>query len=327
MVKPDIFKNAFELINKSKDILITTHTRPDGDACGCVAALTESLKALDKKVTALILSELPQWYEFLFEETPLLFEPEKSQEQLNNADLVILVDVNSANQLPKFAEWLKASKKQILVFDHHVTNDGLGDIEAVDTSACATGLIIYDFLKFIKLNISESISKSLFVSIASDTGWFKFSNTDSRSFAIAAELIEAGAKPNELHKKLYQNFTTQRFKLMTRMLDSLELHFDGRFAIQHLTISDFSETGASNKDTENLIDECRRIESVQAAALLIELKDGRVRCSLRSSDKIDVRKVAQEFGGGGHIFAAGVYLPGPLENAKKIVLELIGKQF
>ncbi|MGD9110104.1 MAG: bifunctional oligoribonuclease/PAP phosphatase NrnA [Phycisphaerales bacterium] len=327
MTQTNVFQSALDLVNKSGNVLVTTHTRPDGDACGCVVAVTGMLKSLGKTVQSLLLSELPEWYEFLFEQKPVFFQPDKTPAQLADIDLVILVDVNSDSQLSKFADWLKTSKKKVLVFDHHVTNDGLGDVEIIDTSASATSLIIYDFLKFADWQITEGVARALFVAVATDTGWFQFSNTDSRTFAVAAELIKAGAEPTELYRRLYQNFSPQRFKLMTRMLNSLELHFDGRFAVQQLTVEDFKSTGASYKDTENLIDQCRLIKTVQAAALFVELKDGRVRCSLRSGGKIDVRKVAQEFGGGGHICAAGVYLQGPLQNAKRKIFDSVKQQF
>ncbi|MFA5554451.1 MAG: bifunctional oligoribonuclease/PAP phosphatase NrnA [Phycisphaerae bacterium] len=327
MIQPDIFKNALDLINSSSKILVTTHTRPDGDACGSAAAIAQAIKAQGKKAAIMLLSELPEWYEFLFDENPIFFEPDKNLKPLDEADLIILVDVNSDNQLAKFADWLKSSKKKVLVFDHHVTNDGLGDLEVIDTTASATGVIIFDFLKFAGWEAAEKIAASIFVAISSDTGWFRFSNTDARSFTVAAQLIGSGVKPNEIYRRLYENYSPQRFKLMTRMLSSLELHFDNRFAIQQLRLCDFEQNGASNKETENLIDECRKISGLEGAALLVELKDGRVRCSLRSSGKIDVRNIAKEFGGGGHVFAAGAYLPGPLENARQILLELLKKQF
>lgn len=327
MAQTGVFQSALDLISKSENILVTTHTRPDGDACGCVVAVTELLKSLDKTVQPLLLSKLPEWYEFLFEKKPTFFEPDKTPAQLTDINLVILVDVNSDSQLPKFAEWLKAGKKKVLVFDHHVTSDGLGDVELIDTTASATSLIIYDFLKFADLQITESIARALFAALATDTGWFQFSNTDSRTFAVAAELVKAGAEPTELYRRLYQNFSFQRFRLMTRMLDSLELHFDGRFAVQQLTVKDFESTGAAYTDTENLIDRCRSIKTVEAAALFVELKDGRVRCSLRSAGGIDVRKVAQQFGGGGHIVAAGAYLHGPLQSAKQKIFDSVKQQF
>ena len=113
---------------------------------------------------------------------------------------------------------------------------------------------------------------------------------------------------------------------MTLMLNTLELHFDGRFATQYILRKDFEQTGAADNDTENLIDECQRIKTVEAAALFIELKDGRFRCSLRSRGAVDVRIIAQKFGGGGHAMASGTYLPGPLENAQQLIYENVAEQ-
>jgi len=107
------------------------------------------------------------------------------------------------------------------------------------------------------------------------------------------------------------------------MLSTLELHFEGRFAAQYLRQQDFQQTGASHEDTEDLINECQRIGSVEIAALFVELKDGRIRCSLRSKGAVDVCEIAQKFGGGGHKMAAGTYLPGPLENAKQLIYQEI----
>jgi phosphoesterase RecJ-like protein len=328
MALTDDFKNAIELISKSQNALITTHVRPDGDACGCVVAMAEALKSLGKNTTAMLLSELPQWYEFLFEEKPPVYDRGIKPEQLTDIDLIILVDVNSDNQLPKFCDYLKNHRDgaKMLVFDHHVTNDGLGDVEIIDTSASATGLIVYDLLECAGWPVTENIAAALFVAISTDTGWFQFSNTDARTLTTAGKLMQYGINATELYRKLYQNFTPQRFRLMSRMFDSLELHFDGRYAVQQLTLKDFEETGAAYTDTENLIDRCRCINTVEAAALFIELEDGRVRCSLRSTGNVDMRLVGQKFGGGGHVVAAGVHLPGPMENAKKLIYDAVKEQ-
>ena len=130
-----------------------------------------------------------------------------------------------------------------------------------------------------------------------------------------------------MYRDLYQNFSPQRFKLMVAMLNTLELHLDGRFATQHLSQADFKQAGAKHSDTENLIDECRRISSVEAAALFVELADGQVKVSLRSRGAVDVCKIAEKFGGGGHKMAAGAHLPGPLENAKRLILGEMEEQF
>ncbi len=332
MISSKDFQKAVELINKSSNILLMTHIKPDGDACGSVAAMYDTLTALGKKVKFILPSEVPEWYEFLFAEKHPILGRDVTVEQLKQGkffepDLIVLIDVNSNNQLSKFSEYLKQNDKPVLVIDHHITNDGLGDVELIDTTAAATSLIIFDFLKYANWLITEKIAQALFVAVATDTGWFQFSNTDSRVHRNCAKLIEAGINTTQIYHDLYQNFSHQQFNLMIAMLSTLELHLDGRFATQHLLKRDFEQTGATLKDTENLINECRRVSTVEAAALFVELKDGRVKCSLRSRSDIDVRKIAAKFGGGGHTTAAGVHLSESLQDAKQLILGEMKEQF
>jgi len=328
MISKDGFQKAVELINQSTNVLVATHTRPDGDACGCVTAMRELLESAGKKAESVFLSEIPNWYKFLFDKPPKILGKDIQLEQLRerNFDLIVLVDVNSDNQLPEFTGFLKQTDAAVLAIDHHQSNDGLGSVELIDSAAAATGLIILDLFEHAGWQITKSIATELFVAIATDTGWFRFRNTDRRVFAACSKLIEAGAEPPKLFKRLYLNLSPQRFRLMAAANDSVELHFNGRLAYQQLMLSDFERTGASYEDTENLIDESRRIAGVEAAVLLIELADGKVKCSLRSTGSIDVCSIAEELGGGGHISAAGVYLDGPLKNAKKLILEHLRRQ-
>ncbi len=332
MITNDDFQKAVDLINKSSSVLITTHAKPDGDACGSIVAISEILTTLGKNVKPILLSDMPDWYEFLFtEKAPILGEDisaeQLQQGQLIAPDLIIIIDTNSYSQLPSFDQYLKQNKTPVLIIDHHVTNDGLGDVELVDDTAAAAGLIVLDLLKFANWQITQKIARALFVSVATDTGWFQFSNTDSRVYRSCAELIDAGVDPARVYHDLYQNVSIARFKIMVAMLSTIELHLDGRFATQHLLQKDFQQAGAAYKDTENLIDQCRQIGSVEAAALFVELPDGQFRCSLRSTDNIDVRKIAEKLGGGGHKMAAGTHLDGPLKNAKQLIFEHIQEQF
>ena len=331
MIGTDDFQKAVELINKSESILITAHDKPDGDACGSIVALCESLRAQGKNVQPLFLSALPGWYEFIpAEQIPVLgddLQPDELMEgRLGEFDLIIIVDTNSCSQLPKFEEYLKSSSASVLILDHHVTGDGLGDVELTDTTAAATGLIVLDLFEYAGWEVTAKIAEALFVATATDTGWFQFSNTDSRVHRACGELIDAGAKPTQIYDSLYHNFSHARFKLMAAMLDSLELHLDGRYAAMHVSQRGFERTGAGYSDTENLINECHRIRTVEASALFVELKDGRIRCSLRSRGSMEVNVIAAGFGGGGHKKAAGTYLPGPLENAKQLILDEITRE-
>jgi len=330
MITSKDFQRAIDLIDKSDSVMITTHTKPDGDACGCIVAMCEMLTALGKQVNVLLLSPAPTWYEFLFTETPPILGRDLTIDQLNKGqfaepDLIIILDTNSRSQLPDFEEYLKTNDKPVLVLDHHVTSDNLGSVELIDTSAAATGLIVLDLLKYADRPMTAKIAEALFVAVATDTGWFQFSNTDSRALTSTAQLIEAGANLPQIYHNLYQNYSYPRFKLMTAMLNTVEIHLQGRLATQYLTKQHFEQTGAAHQDTENLIDECRRIATVEAAALFVELDDGRVRCSLRSRGAVDVRKIAQKFGGGGHKMASGLYLPAPIQNAIETIKNEVQK--
>ncbi len=328
MIPDTDYQKALELINKSGNILITSHVKPDGDSCGCIVAIIEALKSRGKQITPLLLSPLSDWYKFLFEKPLAVLDEDITVQQLKQSgfDLIIIVDTNSCTQLPELEDYLQDNDKPVLVIDHHITTDGLGDVELVDSTAAAAGLIVYDFLKYGKFEITRKIAEAIFVAISADTGWFQFNNTDSRVHRNCAELIDAGANPAQLYHQLYQNFSQQRIKLMTKMFDTLELYFHGRLAMQHLLASDFAETGAAYEDTENLIDECRRIRTVEVAALFIELPDGKIKCSLRSRGAMNVGQIAQRLGGGGHKMASGATLNMPLEQAKQTVKGEVEKQ-
>jgi phosphoesterase RecJ-like protein len=287
--------------------------------------MSEAMKTLNKEVQSLILSPAPQWYQFLLtEKIPVLGEDVQLQElkagRFGEFDLILILDTNSPGQLPEFKEYLKQIDTPILVIDHHRTADGLGAVEIVESDAAATGLVVLDLLKYANWSITEKIAEALFVAISTDTGWFQFNNTDNRVFAACSELIQLGAKSSEIYHNLYENVSKERFQIRTIMLNTLELHLDGRCAIMHISQQDFEKSGASYADTENLINETRRINSVDTSALFIELGDGRIRCSLRSKGAADVGRIAEKFGGGGHKMAAGTFIPGPIEKAKQTII-------
>jgi phosphoesterase RecJ-like protein len=338
-VSCEVYQQALALIENAKNILVTTHTRPDGDACGCVVALTEVLRGLGKTVRPLLLSAMPDWYEFLFaQKVPILGQEVQVADLTSGTfgpiDLVIVVDTNSYSQLPQFEDYLKQSSPPVLVIDHHVAADKLGPVQIADQSAAAAGLVLLDFFQYARWPIPAQAAEALFVAIATDTGWFHLRNTDSRVFRRCAELIEMGSNPNDLYRKLYESFSPARFRLMVAMLNTVELHCDGRYASQYLRREDIERTGAAYRDTENLINESQRIGSVAVSALFVELRDGRIRCSLRSrpdprrpgKEPVDVNEIAKKFGGGGHKMASGTYLPAPLEHAMQLLHDEVAQR-
>ncbi len=320
------FEEAIDLIKKSQRILITTHTKPDGDALGSLSAMYDALRSLGKDVRPLVLSQVPQVYEYLFREKIFILGGNIKLEELKagkfgDFDLIVIVDTNSYMQLPHFEEYLKQKQidTPVIVFDHHRISEGIGAFEIVEADAAAAGLVILEFFKYTGWNITERMAEALFAAISTDTGWFRFNNTDKSVFSACTELINLGAKPPHIFQKLYETCSFERFKLKTAMLNTIELHLDGRFATMQILKKDFENTGATYADTENLINESRIIKTVDTTALFIELNDGRIRCSLRSKGNLDVGKIAEKFGGGGHKMAAGTFITPPVENAKKLI--------
>ncbi len=336
MTEKSQYHQAVETLQTCRKALVTSHVRPDGDAIGSIKAVSDILEHLGKQCTPLLLSPLPSWYDFVYPaKVPVLGDDVKAEqldEKYADCDLVIIVDTNSAVQLPGIAEWIKNAGKKVFVIDHHITGEGLGDVELVDTTAAATGEVIYDLLRYAQWPLSSSVAEALFVAYCTDSGWFRFGNADGRLFRTAADLVDAGVKPYEIYRKLFQNYSPSRLKLMVRMLESLELHHDGKVAIQHILRKDFDETGARGSDTENLIDECQKIGTVEMAVMLVELgenprqKNKGFRASLRSKGHFDVRAIAQNFGGGGHTVAAGANIEGTLDEVKSLILQETEKQ-
>ena len=319
------------LIEGAHEVLVTTHTRPDGDAGGCLMAMTEVLRNLGKTARPLLLSPLPDWYGFLFDEKVPVLGTDVRVEDLASGrfgplDLIVILDTGSYSQLPGLESYLKQTPVPVLVIDHHVTSDKLGRVEVSDPSAAAAGLVLLDLLRHAGWPITKKVAESLFVAIATDTGWFSLSNTDDRVLRGCADLLEFGIEPSDMYRRLYQSFSYPRFKLMLTMLNTLELHLDGRYASQYLVRQDFGRTGAAYRDTENLINECQRLDSVKVAALFVELRDGRIRCSLRSRGGVDVSAIAAQFGGGGHKAASGTYLPTPLDHAMQLIFDEVARR-
>lgn len=333
---PDVkdFQKMAAVLETSRRPLITTHQRPDGDACGCMRAISDFFSARGAQPELLTTTPLPDWYAELFSQKVWTLgkdiAPEQLTKQFQHIDLLVIVDTNSLNQLPGLEGFIgqirRAGCPMIAVIDHHITGDGLGNVQLIDQNASAAGEVVYDLFKIAGWTISPAIAEAIFIAVASDTGWFKFGNADSRIFHTAAELIDSGARPNDVYRRLYQRFTPQRLALMTRMLDRLRLFADGAIAVQYILTDDFAQTGAARADTENLIDECQRLATVEAAVLLVQQTDGRWRCSLRSKGRVDVRQIAQSYGGGGHTLAAGVTLDGQLEPLIDQIVQRIQDQ-
>ena len=306
-------------------LLIITHARSDGDAVGSMAALAAAARAAGKSADMLLPDRLPERYAFLLAgETPAW--PEEFDKLADRADLIVIVDTCSLGQLDALAESLGPRREKIVVADHHATRDDVGAVQWTDTTAAAAGVMVVELLDALGWPVTPPAAEALLTAIATDTGWFRFANTDGRCLRAAARLIDSGVAPAALYDRVYQSDRPERLRLMTRALESLELRAGGAVAAMVLRRSDFAETRARPDETENIVNEAMRLACVEAAILLAENPDC-VRVSLRSRGRVDVSQVARRFGGGGHARAAGLRSDQPLDELKQQLIDACGEAF
>jgi phosphoesterase RecJ-like protein len=270
----------------------------------------------------LLLSKLPAKYAFIFDENRIKHHnAEAAWPSFDGFDGLLVVDTGTWSQLPGLKERLSERNGPRLVLDHHLTQEDWADVRLVETDAAAAGEIAAEVLRRWNVPLDTPIAAAIFLAIASDTGWFQFSNTRPATLRLAADLMEAGVDTDQMYQHLYQNERAERLALQTLAQDSLELLHHGSLAVMKVLKSDFEQTGSSVSDTENLINIPLQIRNVKVSILITEPPDGSpIRISLRSKGQVDVARFAEQFGGGGHARASGLKIPGPVEQAYKMVV-------
>ncbi|MCA9040415.1 MAG: DHH family phosphoesterase [Planctomycetaceae bacterium] len=309
------------ILEQNKSFLITSHVRPDLDALGSELALALLLESLGKRVTIINSSDMPDNLRFIDPENRVQkYVPEQHRDLVLNVDVHFIVDTSAWKQLGTISDVFKSSQATKVVIDHHVSSDNLGAIEFKDPLAEATGTLIYRLIKACGYSLLPEMAVPLYGAIATDTGWFRFSSTTSETHRIIAELIDLGVQPDWLYQQLYEQYSLARVKLVGRILSRVELDCDGQLAHVYVQWKDFTETGAKPIDTEDLVNECLRIAGTKAAFIAVEQQNKTIKFSLRSRSDVDVSRVAELFGGGGHKKAAGTVLNEPFSAARKKVL-------
>jgi phosphoesterase RecJ-like protein len=327
----DNYQRIIDTLKSCKRVLVTTHVRPDGDALGSCAAMVMGMKKQGIEADVLLLSHLPTKYSFIFKDFSIPhFDVEKGWPEsfhLNGYDALLVVDTGTWSQLPGLKERIENWPKPKLVVDHHLTQENWADTKLVVTEAAAAGEIVAELLEAWQIDFDRAIATALYVAIASDTGWFQFSNTRPYTMRLAAMLMEAGVDTDQLYQHLYQNERPQRILLQTQAMQSLELLADGKLAVMTIRKQDFADTGAHVRDTENLINIPLQIRTVQVSLLFTDPPEGGpIRVSLRSKGQIDVAKFAEQFGGGGHARASGLKVSQSLaETHQKVVNAMLSR--
>ncbi len=318
-----IDENYSKIIEKLKSlnhILITSHINPDGDNISSITALAAGLDQLGKITTIALVSPVPHIYKFL-PYTDKIVDFKKLDEERPNYDCAIVLDVGSLKRVGETID-IRKYTDLILNIDHHVKTENCGDISFVDSSYSSTAEIIYNLLIDMNVKITSEIAETLYAGIMTDTGGFQFQNTTSSAMKTISELISAGASPEKISQKIYFSNRAAKIILMGKVLSTIKFDPEGKIGWIIATKEVIDECGASSDDLENVINNLTSIETIEVAILFRDLKDGKIKLSLRARNNVDVQKFALKYQGGGHKKAAGMVIEAPLDEAvNRIIFE------
>lgn len=302
------------VLREKERFLIACHENPEGDAIGSELALALALRRMGKTATVLNADPVPANLLFLPGADTVVFAEDGSK-----YDVAVVVDCGSPERTGRIAGELR--KCPLLVnIDHHRTNGDRGELSLVDPDAAATGLLIHRVLSAMKFDIGLDVATNIYVAVLTDTGSFHYGSSSPEAFEVAGEMVRRGVDPWAVAEQVYETQSALRLRLLGRVLDSLDVVFDGRVACITTMREDLREFASGKDALEGFINYPRSIVGVEVAVSFREEEGGVFRVSFRSKGRVDVSAVAARFGGGGHHNAAGCTVPGDLADVKKSVL-------
>jgi phosphoesterase RecJ-like protein len=297
-------------IEQRSRFLLTSHARPDGDAVGSALACCQILRLMGKHADVVLHDGVPRIYQQL----PFADAVVRAQRVNGDYEAAIVLECDSIQRTR-----LEGLENHFLIsIDHHLSGRPFADVNWIDPHAVATAEMVYRLARQARVPISSDIATCLYTAVLTDTGSFMFEGTSEHTFALARELVLAGADPSRCARNVYFAHSTAKMRLLGAALSNL--HRDGPLAWISVTQEQMEAVGAREEDCEGLVNYALSIKDVEVAAFFRQLPDGRFRVSLRSKGQLNVAAVAQAFGGGGHKCASGCSLDGPLSSAVERVL-------
>jgi phosphoesterase RecJ-like protein len=311
-------KDAAAAIGESRSIVLACHVNPDGDALGSLLGLALALIPLGKNLVCLSQDGVPDILRFLpgaemvVQTTDVLM-----------FDLALVVDSGELARVGETVKPVVARARRIVDIDHHVTAGSFGDIRVLDAQAASTAEIVYALLQTLNVPITPDIATCLFTGVITDTGSFRFQNVTPNTLCVAAKLLEAGAPPAHISENVFENRTFAATLLLGQALSTLTQTPDGQIIWAHITAQDFRALGATDQDTEGIVNYVRGVRGAEVGILFREMETGKIRVSLRSRASVNVAEIAARFGGGGHRMASGCTFDGPLADAEQAVVSAV----
>lgn len=312
--EPAVVYEIADLIKANDDFLIIGHLRPDGDCLGSCLGLLHMLESLGKRARFYTYGPVPEFFRYLpgFEkiETTL---PE------HNPGPTLCIDTAEPSRV---SEGFVPSGF-VANIDHHISNSRYGDLNWVDSGATAAGEQIYRLAQVLEQPITRSIAVCLYTALMTDTGGFRYSNTQEATFRIASHLVQAGADPAAIAESIFDSRKPGAVKLTGEVFATLKYEFDGKFVWNEITRAMYLAAGGEDAEPEGLSSELRSIDGVEVAVLLVETPEGQCRIGFRSRGKVNVSELAALLGGGGHRNASGALRREPYAQARETALRTI----
>ncbi|HLL77462.1 MAG TPA: bifunctional oligoribonuclease/PAP phosphatase NrnA [Pyrinomonadaceae bacterium] len=307
-----MLSQVVDLIVAKERFAITSHVRPDGDGLGSSLGLYWLLRALGKDPEVIMRDPAPHAYERLpgaerIRVTPAVDRP---------YDAVFVIECSDVSR-PGLAD---LEKQLVVNIDHHATTSHFGQVNWIDATASAVGEMIYNLMKAIGVRPTREIAECVYTALLTDTGSFHYSNTSERTFKIASELVRAGVKPAKVAQAVFNNHPWSKIELGARVMGTARRDPSGRVAWMRQTLAMLDETGASEEDGDGFVNYPMSCGEVEAVAFLKETAPGVYRTSLRSKGEVNVARIAEQFGGGGHRNAAGCTLTGDWDEAEMMIV-------
>ena len=316
------YQEVLSSLSGMSSVLVCTHVAPDADALGSAGALAYLLakSGVDAKVG--IAERIPEKLSPLLTKVQVVHELPKSP-----VDAVVAVDTATEPRVSLPMGELRGLCSKVINIDHHISNTGWGDVNLVVPEASASAQIVFELLKRGGHRVCSTAATLLYMGLLDDTGSFRFSNATAEAFRCAAELIDAGAKPDLVAEHLYFSLPLRELKIRAYALTNLNVELDGRLAMLSVSSKMLSDAGATAEDTEGVVDIARSVTGAKATVFMREMSDG-WKLSLRSKDEaLDVQQIAAQFGGGGHKMAAGLKIVGTQAQVEAKILKAFEQAF
>ncbi|CAH1197778.1 Bifunctional oligoribonuclease and PAP phosphatase NrnA [Paenibacillus plantiphilus] len=305
-------EDALSFIQGGERFLVVSHVQPDGDAISSTLVIGWLLRQLGKEAVLINEGAVPVRLAYLDGAASISIYNE--QESLAAYDRIIAVDCADFRRIGRVSDAF-AEGAQLLNIDHHPTNDGFGSVNLIRTDAAATAEILYDLIVHAGVAFDREAATGVYTGLLTDTGGFRYANTNPSVMRIASQMLEHGVEGHWIADHLLERMTKSQLLLLQRGLNRLSFSDDNRIAWLYINKADMAETGAVGDDLEGLVNYARNVEGVEVGILFKETDNGDVKVSMRSAGVADVAAIAQAFGGGGHIRAAGCRLDGPIADA------------